>query len=41
MLHVIGGEDARASAFPDDIAGRLDALRVKPPAEASRSISVR
>lgn len=41
MLHVIGGEDARATPFPDDIAARLDALRVEPPAEASRSISVR
>ncbi len=41
MLHVIGGEDARATPFPDVIAARLDALRVEPPAEAGRSISIR
>lgn len=41
MLHVIGGEGARATAFPPELAARIDALRVDPPAEAGRRISVR
>lgn len=41
MLQVVGGADARSTPFPDDIAGRLDALRVEPPTEAGRRISVR
>lgn len=41
MLHVIGGAEARATAFGPQLAARLEALRVEAPPEAGRRITVR
>nr|WP_218880822.1 thioesterase family protein [Kineosphaera limosa] len=41
MLHVIGGEGARATAFPPGLAARIDALRTDPPAGAGGRIAPR